>query len=76
MTIRWKAVEQYFTVKLFVFQFYPLCNFVKFINFGVGIVTSERVEQVILKLDCRIFPLSVDVREIHEFSPSLITEQV
>ena len=24
MTIRWKVVEQYFTVVLFVFQFYPV----------------------------------------------------
>ena len=34
----WKAVEQYFTVVLFVFQ---VCNFVKFINFGLGTVRSE-----------------------------------
>ena len=27
MTIHWKAVEQYLTVVLFVFQFYPVCNF-------------------------------------------------
>ena len=27
-TIHWKAVEQCFTVVLFVFQFYPVCNFV------------------------------------------------
>ena len=39
MTIHWKAVEQYFTVILFVFQF---CNFGKFINFGLGTVRSER----------------------------------
>ena len=32
MTIHWKAVEQNFTV--FVFQFYPVCNFGKFGNFG------------------------------------------
>ena len=24
MTIHWKAAEQYFTVMLFVFQFYPI----------------------------------------------------
>ena len=35
MTIDWKAAEQYFTVKLFVFQFYPVCNF------GLGTVRSE-----------------------------------
>ena len=25
----------------FVFQFYPVCNFEKFINFGLGAVRSE-----------------------------------
>ena len=30
------AVEQYFTVVLFVSQFYPVCNFPKFNNFGLG----------------------------------------
>ena len=37
MTIHWKAVEQYFTVVLFVFQSR------KFISFGLGAVSSERV---------------------------------
>ena len=37
MTIHWKAVEQYFTVVLFVFQFNPVCNF------GIGTVMSERI---------------------------------
>ena len=37
MTIHWKAVEQYFTVVLFVFQFYPVCNFGKFIKFGLAL---------------------------------------
>ena len=27
-----------------VFQFYPVCNFGKFINFGLGSVGSERVK--------------------------------
>ena len=27
-TIHWKAVEQYFTVVLFVFQLHPVCNFI------------------------------------------------
>ena len=44
MTLHWKAVEQYFTVVLFVFQFYPASNFGKFISFGLGNVRSERVE--------------------------------
>ena len=43
MTIHWKAVEQCFTVVLFVFQFYPFCNFGTFIHFGLGIVRSEEV---------------------------------
>ena len=34
MTIHWKAVEQYFSVVLFVFQFYPVWNFGIFFNFG------------------------------------------
>ena len=44
MTIHWKAVEQYFTELLFVFQFYPVCNFGKFVNFGLGTVRIERVK--------------------------------
>ena len=44
MTTRWKAVEQYVTVVLFGFSvFYSICNFGKFINFGLGTVSSERV---------------------------------
>ena len=38
MTIHWKAVEQYFIVALVVIQFYQVCNFGKFINFGLGLV--------------------------------------
>ena len=41
MTIQWEAVEQYFTVMLFVFQFCPVCNFENFVNFGLR---SERVK--------------------------------
>ena len=33
MDIHWKAIEQYFTVVLFVFQFFQICNFEKFVNF-------------------------------------------
>ena len=43
MAICWKAVEQVFTVVLFIFQFYPGFNFGKFISFGLGTVRSERV---------------------------------
>ena len=35
VTIHWKAVEQYFIVVLLGFQFYPVCNFEKFVNFGL-----------------------------------------
>ena len=41
----WKAVEQYFTVVLFVFQFYPGCILGKFINFGLGTIRNERVKE-------------------------------
>ena len=46
MTILWKAVKQYFTVALFVFQFKSVCNFGKIINFGLGTVRCERVNGV------------------------------
>ena len=36
-------MEQYFTLVLFVFQFYPICNFGEFVNSGLGTVRSERV---------------------------------
>ena len=42
MTIHWKAVEDYFSVVLFVFQL-QVCHFGKFINFGIGTVRSPRV---------------------------------
>ena len=41
MIIYWEAVEQYFTVMQFGFQFYPVCNFGKFITFGLSTVMSE-----------------------------------
>ena len=44
MTIHWKAVEQYFTVVLFVFSFYLVRNFGKLISFRLGTVRSERVQ--------------------------------
>ena len=43
MTIHWKPVEQYFTVVLFDFNFYPVSNLGKSINFGLGTVSSERL---------------------------------
>ena len=40
MTIYWKAVEQYFTVGLFVFQFYLVCNSGKFAPFNLDLALS------------------------------------
>ena len=48
MTIHWKAVEQHFTVVLFVFQVYPVSNFGKCITFGLNAVRSERVSALLL----------------------------
>ena len=48
MTIGWKAVEHYLTVALFDVQFYPACNFGKFINFGLGIPRDEKVNFAVL----------------------------
>ena len=45
VTIHWKAVDQFFTMMLCVFQFHPVCNFEKFLNFGLGTV---RVKGLIL----------------------------
>ena len=47
MTIRWRAVEQFFAVVLFVFLFYPVCNLGNCINFSLATVRSERVNSVI-----------------------------
>ena len=43
MIIHWKAAELHFTVVLFVFQFFLVCNFGQFINFGLGTLRSETV---------------------------------
>ena len=45
----WKAVEQCFTVVLFDFQCYPVCNFGKFISFGLDTVRIERVKPEMLR---------------------------
>ena len=48
MAIHLKAVEQYLTVLLFGFQsVYPVCNFGKFISFGLATVRNEKVQLVI-----------------------------
>ena len=41
VTIHSKAVEQYFTWVLFVFQFYPVYHFRKFITFGLDTGSQE-----------------------------------
>ena len=46
MTIHWKAVEMYFTVVMFVFQFYVVCFFGKIYQFGLGAVRSELVNHL------------------------------
>ena len=51
MTNHWKAVKQYFTVVLFTFQIYPVCNFGKFSNFGLVTVRSERFYFCLLLMD-------------------------
>ena len=38
---------------LYVFQFYPVCNFGNFINFGLGTVRSERVKLEVPGDKCR-----------------------
>ena len=37
MTIHWKAVKQYFSVVLFVFQFYLVCNFGKLFTLNLNL---------------------------------------
>ena len=44
-----KAVKQFFTVVLFVFQFYPVYKFWKFINFGLDTARSEYLFLNLLK---------------------------
>ena len=39
---------------VFVFQFYPVCSFGKFINFALGTVRSERVNTRIASNETRI----------------------
>ena len=54
VTIHWKPVDQYFTV-LFVFQFNRICHFGKFIYFGLGTVSDERVKAFL----CTVFDVVV-----------------
>ena len=51
VTIRWKAVEQYVTVVLFVFQFFPGCNIAKFVNFGLGTVRKEWFKSLVFTVE-------------------------
>ena len=44
MIIHLQAVEQYFTVGLFMFQCFLGYNFGKLVDFGLGTVRGERVK--------------------------------
>ena len=52
MTIHWKAVEQYFTVVLFVFQFYSDCNFYNFLDQALSEVKGQRIKTSIDHTRC------------------------
>ena len=58
MATHWNAVEQYFTVVLFVFQFYPVFNFGNFLNVGLDTVRSERVKETTTLHDLQFNSLS------------------
>ena len=62
--IHWNDVEQYFTLVLFVFQFssYSVCNFGKFINFGLFTVRVKGLIYTILVVFVLIIVFSVAVR--------------
>ena len=55
VTVHWKAVEQYFTVVPFVFRFSPVCNFGKFVIFGLDTVRSEGVKCLFLIPKCHVY---------------------
>ena len=40
-----KLSELYFTVVLFVFRFYPVCNLEKIVSFGLGTIKSDRANK-------------------------------
>ena len=64
-----ETFEQYFTAVLFALQFSPVCNFVKFINFGLGTVRSERVKMYYPANICMISLL-------HEVKASLFLSSI
>ena len=80
MTILWKDVEQNLTVMLFVFQFYPVCNFGIFISFGLwGIKGLSKLVSKMIKANlCLIsFWHLVTFKVISEnmiFSPGAIMD--
>ena len=65
MTIHWKVVAQYFSVVLFGFPFYPVCNFGNFINFRLGTVSSEMVNTVFITFSVGFFILHLDSIIMH-----------
>ena len=70
MTIHWKAVEQYFTVVLFVFQYYPVSSF------GLGNVRSERIKKDSSNFENFVSPMVLPWKSaVGLFSFSLIQVQ-
>ena len=56
-------------MELFVFQVYPICNFGKFVNFGLGTVWRERAKPSFPQNnDNGIFARVGDVSEITRVS--------
>ena len=62
MTVSWKTVEQYFTVVMFALQFYSVCNFGKFINFGLRAVRSEKGKATRAVVNRQIIDLRVSFK--------------
>ena len=63
MTIHWKAVEQYFTVVLFIFQCYPVLP-------RLGTVASENVKycsvKILVELDLIVLLISCFALSFHK----------
>ena len=59
MTIYWKAVDQYFTVVLFVFQFYPVCNLLEHLSlWDLALSRVNGLKMTLLQLYPDIYPPS------------------
>ena len=67
MTIRWKAVEQYFYSGAVCFSILPILKFWKIINFGFDTVNSERVKDPQLSVSDStivLFIILSDMRQV------------